>query len=726
MAENFPEEGLHLKQYLEIIRRRVWIIITFFVVTVTVVVFGTFRQTPIYKATTTVLIDRESPRVLSFKDVAPLGEERDYAQYYQTQLMIIKSRYIAEKAIEKLGLKNRYSPLENDTYIDEASSSGLFSSIKKWVVQLLEKEKEGSSAKPVEDSTKFLETLMAEPVRNSRLVAISVESYSPEEAAEVVNTVAEVYVEENLTRKIMASEGAITWINEELKRVKERVEESEKSLERYKKQTGILSLEKSHDIVVKKLTELNSAFTQVQLARIRTEEEYVKIEESAKKGIPLESISPIRDDELIQNLQSQYAKLKTEFNKLSETYKSEHPKMVQIRSQINQVEKDIDLETKKIIKNLKTKYERVKSEEKSLESILEKQKRDVQKLNDKAIQYNILSRESAASNKMYNILLEREKEIALSSTTKENNITILDVAKVPQNPIRPRKGMNLFLAVIVGLVLGTGLAFSVDYMDNTIRTAEDIKAAIKLPLLASIPNIRTKIITEKNKIVLKEKMSPASEAYRTLRTNLRFLSPDQPLKSILVTSSAPQEGKSITLCNLGITLAQTGNKVLLIDSDFRHLSLHKIFNLQKSLGLTAFLTKKAEIESIIQKTEIENLSIICGGKTPPNPSELLDSQKMKGFVEEAKSHFDIILYDSPPLVGISDAAILAGLVDGVIQIVRSGKTPRDLALLGKEILTNAGVKTIGIVLNDVNIHSGNYYYYYYHYHHYYNNTQKET
>ena len=713
MAKDQSQKNLHLKNYLEIIRRRRWIVVAFFVILVTTVALGTLRQTPTYRATAVVLIEKESPQALSFKDVITLGEQYDYKDYYETQLKIIKSRSIGEKVVAKLGLSEKVNT--------EDSSSALVSTVKGWVGGPLNRQKGKRTSEPIDYVEKFLSTIGIEPIRNSRLVKIISEGPSPEEVARAVNTLAEVYVQENLTRKIRASQDASDWIYKELEVLKKKVEESERALEQYKKETAIISLEKSQDIVIQKLAELNTAFTEVQIETMRAEVLYEKVKQASSQGKLMETISEVAENRLIHDLKVEYAQLESSYNKLSNVYKPEHPEMIRLKFQMEQMKRSINTEIEKVMQTVVMEYEVAKSRQESLRKAMEEHKKKVQDLNEKAIQYRILSREAETNQKMYNTLLERLKEVKLSSGTKENNIMLLDRAEVPTLPFKPSLKVNLLVAVLVGMVAGTGLAFFTEYVDTAVKGPEEIKEEMQLPLLATIPNISGRKDIEKAKIALQKRRSNVSEAYRNLRTSLRFLSPDKVLKNILVTSAAPQEGKTLTLTNLGIALAQAGSKVLLVDGDLRRPALGKVFALDRSMGLTNFLVGESDsdLKSIIQTTEVDNLNVVTAGKLPPNPSELLDSQKMREFFECAGKLFDVVLYDSPPLAGMSDSIILANLMDGVIQVVRSGKTPKDLVLMGKEILTNANVQVIGVVLNDVNVYTGGYYYHYHYYHNYY-------
>ncbi len=706
---NLAAPSTDLRAFLNILHRRLWIVAAFFVVLVTLVTVATVVQDPVYRATATLLIDKESARVLSFRDVVTLGaESHEYREYYETQLKILRSVSLAEKVVGMLGTPPEPSvPSSRQTHAAGFCPPGTQAAQGPRRVN-------ASPPTPPEHADALLKRIMVDPERNSRLVRVSAESQSPERAAHIANTWVRAYVTENLARKIRAAEGASEWILVELDQLKERLEASERQLDVYKKKTGIISLERNQDIVVRRLAELNTALTDAETELFSAESLYRQVTALETDSTLAESLSLVRDNLLIQELKRDTARVRAEFNRTAAKLRPEHPEMVRLASQLEEMENVIQHEVSRIADSLRSEYKAAQDRVASLREALADQTRKVQELNEKSIEYRILSREAKTNNRLYNTLLTRLKEVKLSAGMHENNVSVLDSARPPDAPVRPKKMLNILLACMAGLTVGVGLAFVTEHLDTSIKTAEDVHALVDTPLLGNVPTIRLRGTAEKDQVALKERHSGAGEAYRNLRTNLRFLSPDRPLKTILVTSTSPQEGKTLTACNLGISLALAGNRTLLVDADLRRPSMHRTFNVDNSRSLTKFLVNGTLFDPLVQETGVENLSVVPSGKHPPNPAELLDSDRMREFLAEAATHFDYVLVDSPPLLGLSDSIILSSMVDGAIQVIRSGKTTSAACCQAHQMLYNAGANVLGTVLNDINVQKNGYYYYYSH------------
>ena len=420
------------------------------------------------------------------------------------------------------------------------------------------------------------------------------------------------------------------------------------------------------------------------------------MEENNIVSLPIVEGSPKKD--LIETLKEKQVVLETQLAELSKRYKDKHPKMIRMKAELQSVKEKLDYHTTEILC-----------------------------LNRKAIQYGTLRREAESNREMYNILLKRAKETSLSEGLQTGNIRVVDPAEVPVKPFRPRKKLNILLSSIIGLIGGIGLAFFFEYLDNTIKTPDDVEHYIKLPFLGFVPRTKEKVADPKTVDLIshEEPRSTISEAYRSIRTAIMFSSSEKPVKSILVTSAGPQEGKTTNVINLAITMAQAGDKVLLVDTDMRRPRIHKTFAYDNSKGLTNYLVGNAEIESVIQHTSMPELSILPCGPIPPNPSELLISDRMKQLIKQVNGQFDKILFDSPPIAAVTDAVILANMADGVVQVIHNGKTNCNVILAGKEKLLGAKAKILGVILNNVDTSRENYYYYYYH-HYYYGEDGKKS
>ncbi|MBD3271047.1 MAG: polysaccharide biosynthesis tyrosine autokinase [Elusimicrobia bacterium] len=593
--------GPHLSDYLHILMRRRWVIITFFVVLVTVVIIGTLKQTPLYQATATVLIERKSPQVVSFQEVIPVGADSyyQYQDYYETQYKLLQSKALMERVAQKLGMF--------DT--DDADDKN-----------------------PVQA---LLNTTTITPVKNSQLVNVSAESNDPGQAMSIANTVTEEFIQQNLERNMQASTQAAEWLSNRIEEQRKKIKNSEMALQQYRKENNI-------------------------------------------------NILPQVTGELaIEDIKSEYAKLQSLQANYEQRYTDKHPKMIELKAQI---------------KSLQNKIQGLEDTDKG----------------NTAIEYRVLEREVQTNKAMYEILLTRLKEIDLSRSLNMNNIAVVDPASLPEKPVKPNVKLNIALAILIGLIGGIGLAFFIDYLDRTIKSPQDIKELLESHFLGSIPSIVGDNIVKKDQIVYYEPQSPISEAYRIIRTEILHLLPQNETgKALLITSGEPQSGKTITVSNLGIAFSQKGSRVVLVDGDLRRPQLHKIFNLDRYNGFSDFLSGEKEINEIIKPSGIDSLSVITSGKVPHYPAEIIGSGHIEGFIQNLKKQFDIIIFDSPPVVSVTDSVIFADKVDAIVQVVRSGKAMVPISLRVKEQLSRAKAKILGIILNDLQTYHDNYYYYRY-------------
>ncbi len=570
--------------------------------------------------------------------------------------------------------------------------------------------------------------IIIEPVRNSRLVDISVESHDAALSADIANTLAGQYIDQNMELNLFASKQAGSWLLDRIGELRKKVEVSELALQKYKEQTNILSLEKRQSIILQKVSEINTKVIEAKTNRIELETRYQQLAQLSKHPGMIESLPAVINNELIREVKSEYVKSQREYSDLSKRYKHKHPKIIRSKSQVELLKNKIALEVDKIVNSIKIEYEVAKSREKSLDNSLDVLKKEALKMNQKGIKYGVLNREVNSNKEMYNILLKRLKETNLSGGLKNSNIRVIDIAEMPILPIRPNIGLNLLLALALGSITGIGMAFFFEYMDNTVKSAEDIERFIKLPLLGSISIIKQKNGNQPEKIAALDSKSTISEAYRALRTGVIFSSTNNQHKTLLITSAEPREGKTVTACNLAITMAQMGSKVLLIDSDMRKPRLHKVFGVDNSVGLSSLLVGQSSLHEAVYQTQISNLMILPCGPIPPNPSELLVSKGMQNLIKELKGKFDRIILDSPPTVAVTDSTILSNICDQLLLVVSCGKTTREVISRCKKLLSNKGAQLLGIVLNNFDIkHRDHYYskYYYYYNYSYENNGRKK-
>jgi capsular exopolysaccharide synthesis family protein len=718
------EKEVNLRDYWKVIQKRRWIIIAFFWIVLITTAVGTFTMRPIYRGTVTIQINKENPQIVDFKEIFAVNTMD--MDYYQTQYKILESRTLARRVIQALKLSEHpefqpkpETPFQKWKSNTLTSLSSFFPSSHK---DPSENEKESQLI------NRFLNKLKIEPIRNSRLVKIHFDSNSPPLSTQASNSLATTYIQQNLETRFVSTEQAKEWLTKQLEDLKAKVEKADEDLQAFGSQHDIISLDEKENVTMQRLTELNEALTKAEAERMGKEALYKQT-----KARNFDSLPSILENKLVMDLKQAYILLEAQYMKLSETFKPEYPEMVRIKSQMEAVQNRLNGEINKIINGINSDYESGLRREALLRQAFEQQKVKAMEMKDKAIQYNILKREADTNRELYKGLLLRMKEAGVSAGITASNIQIVDQAELPTSPYKPNKRLNLLLAAVVGLFLGVGLAFFFEYLDNTVKTPEDVEQLIRLPSFGMVPDISNGRRRRLEKgtsypvelITHGHPKSMLSEAYRGIRTSILLSFSEKPPKKIAITSPNPSEGKTTTVINTAIALSQTGAQVLIIDADLRKPRLHKIFNHENGQGLSSFLSGHGDLESVVKKSEVPNLFYIPSGPIPPNPSELLGSNLFKKMVESLEARFDHIVLDSPPVLGFADTIILSTSVDGVILTVLGGKTPRETLQRAKEVLQQVNTKIIGVVINRVDIRRSDYGYYYYRYHSYYGKGGKK-
>ena len=670
MHINFNKE-IHMRDYLNIIRRRKWILISFFLITVTLVTLASFMQEEVYRATATVIVDVESPAILSVKDVVKLGEPNYFAyrDYIETQQEIIRGRRTAHHVIKNLRLSKR----------DEFDES----------------------KDPIET---LLEKIKVELLRDTRIINIHAEDNDPKIASAIANEFADVYVKSNIALKMTMSQDAQDWLREEVETQKKKVRESELKLQAYKEQNDIVSIKNQETMINDGLVKLNASYLAAQERRIAAETTYNSLIDR-EGNITMENLPTLlTDNKSLQLLKDNYLKQEELLVEYKKVYKHKHPMMIKLLE-------NIDYFKSRIKNEIGNEYNSSVEEEKKFEQAFVYQKKNALELERNIIEYGALNREIETNNRILEIVLNRLKETSIASQIQANNVRVQDLAERPREPIRPRKKLNIALSIIVGLIGGIALAFFRDYMDISLKDSSEIASVLQLPLLGSIPRVRLdgnyiKKKSDIDRVVEKDSTSLASEAYRSIRTNLLFsLNHSGSAKTIVITSSVPQEGKTITAANLALMIANSGERVLLVDSDMRKPRLHTVFNDDNAIGLSQFLSKEADFESILKPSGIDNLSIVTSGGSISRSAELISSDQMKLFIEKASAGFSKIIFDTPPVTLVTDAALLSSVCTGVLLIAEGGRATKDLLTKSKELLEKVDAKIIGVIVNNISLTS---------------------
>jgi len=687
------EREIHLRDYLRVISKRRYTVYTFFAVVFIIVLIGTLSSTPVYKASTKVLIERVEPYNLTMMN--PYYTAYD-PEFYETQYQLIKSTSVAQKVVKMLALESTY-----ETYFKGRGISGSGG----------EKTRADILADIVSSG------IFVSPVKNSKIVNISFASSNPEFAALVTNSVARAYIEELLDMRMSASRYSIEWMAKKAEEEKAKLEKSEAALQEYMKSNNIVTLQDKSTLTPERLSEVNIQLTRAETRRKELESLYRTVLKVSASPKDAEAFPVIASDPTIQSLRSQILKAEQNVEELSRKYGRKHPAMMKADEELKLLRQKLGQEINRVIGSIKNDYELAKSNEASLRSMLSSTKAEAINLNEKFIQYGVLTREVETNRQLYDALVKRMKEQSVTEEIRTVNVWVVEKAEKPASPVKPRKSLNILLGLVVGLFGGVGLAFFIDYLDNTIKSPDEVESKLGVPLLGIVPLLETKEESIEE-IILKEPQSLYAESYKTLRTAILLSSASKPPKNIHITSMGPDEGKTVTSVNLATTIARSGYSVLLVDSDLRRPRIHSIFRLNNLSGLSTYLAgSTSEIETVF-KRPLTNLSVIPSGPIPPNPSELLGSQRMHELMRVLNEQFDFIIWDSPPLMTVTDSLILSKILDGTVLVIKAGKTTYEMVDRGLKVLKGRRAgdmesHMLGIVLNGLDLKKNDQYYYQY-------------
>jgi succinoglycan biosynthesis transport protein ExoP len=663
---------IHLRDYWATIWRWRWTVAATFVIVVTLVVLFTFLQTPVYRASAKVEIQPSSRRVVNVQDVSELGNT-GYSffaedRYYNTQFEVIKSRAVAEKVFDTLGLWN------------DTQFKGL-------------KDPIGAFKSRVE----------VEPVELTGIVVISMEGNDREKTTQWVNTLAEVYVDRNLDMAKKATTRAFESLRELTEPLREKLSEKQQETYKLAEEQKLFVPEDQQKIIVGTLTKLQEDLTETQQALSKQESVIRRIDEVASSGGSYLSIPEIASDPVVQDLYKQRITLEQERQKLLATYKERHQKVVEKEGEIDRLDRKIAVECDRIVGRLKTDYALKQDEARTTLQKIDQAKGDSLNLTQRASGYELLRGDAAETRKIYDLISSRIQEIEISSQLLNNNIRILDKAEVPLAPVRPRKGLNLLIGALSALLLGVGLAFFLEYVDYTVKTTEDVEHFLKLHLLSIIPKVSD------------ESSYAVRESLQTLRTSLLFSRKNRTKNLVLFTSAGPQEGKSTTLVSLAKTMAASGERVAVLDCDLRRPTMHVHLELDKRHGMTNYiLAPETEgWQDYLKNSKIPNLYAMTSGPLPPNPPDIFGSDRFTQLLEDLKANFDWVFIDSPPVASLTDSVLLASMVDMVAIVIRHNQTDKELVRRCIATVRNVNPNIIGAVLNHVDLERSSYRDYYY-------------
>ncbi len=754
--EGLFEESINLRHYWHIVLERRWLVVATFAVVMVLCLFYLFTATSIFSATTRLQIDNEtenSMRMESFVMEGNQGQDYLQTQYKNLQsrsLMktvleetkqnakILKSINSGRRTLSQLGELDGLATGQVEQRLQQMAIAGFFGPTNvysggnapdldkeeplvsgKFVFP--EKKEEDENEPVIPPSYELLLKRVSggvsvSPIRLSRLVDVSVESPNRNEAALIANTIISKFLEQDNTRKRGKLTNAVDFLQTEAANLSDKVRDNFGALLNYKKDNDIISLEESQNVTLKALIQAQGDYDTAHSSEVSmaaAAEEAARVFEETKQYGTIPSVAI---DAEVRKIRGDLALSEAELAELLKRYLDKHPKVIEKRGKIESLEEGLDNSERRIFDSILTQAQLAEATALSLQGVLTIRKSEQQGMNQKSIQYFALEREAKQSETMYNLALQRLKETELQEKDIIQNMHVIDLATAQMAPIKPKKMLTLFLGIVGGLGAGFGLAFFVNFLDDSIKSQEDVESYLKLPFLGYIPNIKTTSVIERDLQAHLHPQSNSAESFRTIRAAISLSLRAGDLHVIAVTSTVPAEGKSLVASNHAIVTAQTGAKTLLVDFDLRRPSVHKAFQLQSPRGLSSYLLGKVDsIDEIVHHTEVPNLDVICCGAVPNNPSELAGSQRMKDFIQEVRSKYDKVMFDCPPVSAVSDPLMIAAATDGIIFVSKFNKVRREHARKTVQRIQDAGINIVGACINDLDFEGKDSYYYSYYY-----------
>jgi len=780
--ESLASEGFQMVDYWRAIRKRLWLVIGIAVLMTTLAAIYMARKPNVYMARARVQVDNEqtNPDLVTTERQRPISNPDP--SYFNTQLQLLWSESLLRRAIKEhnLDANKEFQQAKNDI-----NSSPWRSMLRSIGLASIDKSNKPAGGDTATDSnlataddiaeavrlTPFVEVirrnLEIEPVRESRatvkdtrLIDISFYNTNPELAAYVVNSIADTFTVANQEKRSGTSRKTNDFLQERIASLQSEIKSDEDKLVDLTQKEGILNVGPENDtIVLQRLAGLNKALLEAENDRKNAEADFMTVSNSPEKvkALAEEKVGRFTTEQEnnIRAFQSdtlkRVAQLRQDRALKLEEYQEGAPEIREIDAQIKSLEDSIDKTVAKfssqveayrgraakdLLENLRTAYLQKKDKEEKIRADFDKQYNEAQGQNQGAVNIKLLQQNIETNKGFLDNLRKQVSGNDIASQGSDNNISVIEIAIPPELPVSPRRLMTVMAALFLSTLFGMGLALVLDYLDDTIRSTEEIEQYLMLPALAAIPRIDS---LQKRKLLLvgsdnepeddflnsellihADSRSSLAEAYRHLRTSILLSTAGRAPKSLLITSSLPSEGKTTTATNTAISLAQTGARVLIIDADMRRPRLHSIFNISNADGLSTLLSSEltdAEIDVVVKQDEKSKLFLLPSGPIPPNPAELIGSEQMAALLKMLQNRFTHIVVDSPPIASFTDGVLIASMVDGVILVVHAGKSSKQVVRRSRQLLNEIGAKIFGVVLNNVNLNSQDNYYYYQSYYH---------
>ena len=698
-------ETLDLVEYWRSITKRKWSILGLVALVALIATLVVYSMRPQYRSTATLMIEQSKSKVVSIEEVynAMGGGNREY---YQTQVEIIKSRELARKVVERLKLTTHpeYDPRQ-------ASNDG----VKAWLPMNWFKSDAPLIEEQIQKSVirAFSSDLQVQPVRNSQLVQISFTSHDKELAAKVPNTLADVFIENDLESKVKMTQKASAWLTGQMGELRTKLEGSERSLQDYRERERIVDVKGvALSGAAKALEEATSGLVSARTKRAEAESLYNQVQAARVGKASVDSIPAVLRHPTVQRMREIEAEAEKKLADASKRYGPEHPRMVQANSDLASARDNTKRQMETVMAGVAKEYEIARANELAIAGALGQSKSEIQGINRKEFQLGVLEREAQANRQLYDMFLNRFKETNISADLQSTVARVVDPSIVPGSAYAPKKSQIVSIAAAVALIIGMMLSLLLDRINNTVNTAGEVEARLGVPMLGYLQKMDTggKKSMKTEMAFLSDSQSLFSESIRTIRTSILMSALDVSHKVILITSSVPEEGKTTVSFNLACALAQV-KRVLLVDADMRRPKIGRVIGIDKDAkGLSHLVSGVAPVSECIVKHEQGGFYILTAGFVPPNPLEMLSSAKFGEVMEKLKEAFDIILIDSPPVQLVSDAVVLSQLADTVLYVVKANSTPYPLARGGLRRLAMANAPILGVVLNHLDLERAEKYY----------------
>ncbi|HKS42819.1 MAG TPA: polysaccharide biosynthesis tyrosine autokinase [Blastocatellia bacterium] len=746
------EDRAHLRELWRTIRKHKWLIITIVVVVTSIVTVEAYRAKPVYSSTSIIELGKENTTMVKSTAGDLVIQTDDTDLYYpemsiKTKMLKLMSEPLLEDVVVGLNLdkNSKFSDVGRKTSYWEALQTlgGRLSGQKqeepaRTVIQSSPMESSSDIARTPEDSERLAPYvgiiaggLEVEQIKDTRALKVTYTHTDPDISAAIANGVAQTFIDSSFRSRTEKFTNASDWLDRTTRELKAKVQQAEQALADYTRSHNIFSTEGKETLTTEKLSRLHEQATRAETERILKQSVYEEVKAGRAAQLPAAF-----QDQKIAGLRVKLDELQAQSDRLNMKYGPDNPMVIDIKQQVLTTESQIEASRKALEEKLKSEYELAMRDETSLKSALNLAKGEAVQQNQDAIQYNILKQEVETNKQMYQDFLQKTNQAKVEVAQQHNNLRLIQPARVPRAPVGPGRFRTILFGLLLSFAGGIGLAFVLEYLDNSIKSVEDVGRYVRLPALGVIPAISANTArrvgkqeskgmisgneaghaandpTSRNLMAL-DNRSAAAEAYRVLRTSMLLSAADRPPKIVLVTSGQAGEGKTTTVVNTAISLGQLGASVLIIDCDLRKPATHKLLNVEHQNGVSTYLSRETEINGLIRKLPIGNLSLLPCGPIPPNPAELLSSNKMKNMLALLSESYDHILIDSPPLLSVTDSVILSTMVDGVILVVHGGKSTRIAARRARQELTSVGAKIFGVVLNNLDVSRDGYDYTYY-------------